>query len=100
MMVIGWPGLGNCCASTESGKTSSATNLSMLSSVNRLVVKLGAGHRHDPLPGIFLDVPRALQVDRDPVFENGANLRLVLQDADVLERVPVHHEDIGVLARL
>src|SRR5258706_12849933 len=99
-MVMDWPGTGNCWARTETGKSKRATSLSMPSSVNRLVVKLATGHRHDPFPGVFLDVRGPPQVDRGTLLEHRANAGLVLQDADILQRIAVHHQHVGVLARL
>src|ERR1700704_5448280 len=101
MIVTGWPGSGNCWAGTgvEKRIREKTKNLNMLPSVDRLVIELTAGNRHDPFPGELLDARGALKVDRLAFLEHRMDRGLVLQDADVLERIAVHHQHVGILAR-
>src|SRR5258706_14195694 len=101
-MVTGWLPTGKDCEKTgaASKARTTAVNLSMFASMNRLVVELAGRDGHDALPRPFLQVRSALQVDRLAFLEYSMDGGLVLQDADVRERVAIDDQHVGPLARL
>src|SRR6266850_6272729 len=108
MTETGWLPAGNVCAFAQlqiisESRIRPSFNISPSSgwrAVNRLVAKLRAGHRHDAFPRPFLDAYIGRKVDGCARLEHCVDRRLVLQDADVLERIAVHHQHVGPLSRL